>query len=90
MLNWTDLCCLLMMLAGPVSGVAAAHQHKAGAFSLLLFGVVGVAVAYRTGRTSSKLSYRILSSKKLPDAVGSVCYMLVPMVSLLLVILIPA
>jgi hypothetical protein len=90
MLNWTDLCGLLMMLAGPLSGVAAAHQHKAGIFSLVLFGAFGLAIAFQIGKTSSKLSYRILGSKTLPAGLQFVGYMSVPMISLLLVILIPA
>ena len=90
MLNWTDLCLLLMVLAGPLSGVAAAYQHKAGAVSLFLFGAVGLAVGFGVGGASSKLSYRILDSKTLPAALQFAGYMLVPMISLLLVILIPA
>ena len=90
MVNWTTLCSLLMTLAGPLSGVVAAHSHKAGAFSLVLFGTFGFAVAYQIGKTSSKLSYRMLDSKALPAVLQFAGYMLLPMVSLLLVILIPA
>jgi|ERR1017187_438561 hypothetical protein len=89
MLNWTDLCGLLMILAGPCSGVAAAQQHKAGALSLILFGAVGLAIGFRVGMLSRKLSYRILGSKTLPAGLQFASYMLVPIVSLLLVILIP-
>jgi hypothetical protein len=89
MLNWTDLCGLLMILAGPVSAVATALQHKAGAASFMLFGVVGLAVGFQVGKVSSKLSYRILNSKTLPAGLQFAGYMLVPMISLLLVILIP-
>jgi hypothetical protein len=60
MLNWTDLCGLLMILAGPCSGVAAAQQHKAGALSLILFGAVGLAIGFRVGMLSRKLSYQII------------------------------
>jgi hypothetical protein len=90
MLNWTDLCGLLMILAGPFSGVAAAHQHKAGALSLILFGAVGLAVGFGVGKVSSKCAYRILGSKKLPAGLQFASYMLVPTISLLLVIVVPA
>ena len=90
MLNWTDLCGLLMILAGPLSGVAAAHQHKAGPLSLIVFSVVGLAIGFGLGMLSSKLSYRILRSKTLPSGLRFVSYMLVPMASLFLVVLAPA
>lgn len=90
MLNWTDLCGLLMILAGPLSGVAAAHQHKAGALSLILFAVVGLFIGLGVGIVSSKLAYRILGSKTLPSSLQFVSYMLVPMGSLLLVVLAPS
>ncbi len=92
MLNWTDFSCLLMILAGPLSGVAAAHQHKAGVLSLILFGVVGLAIGFGVGMIliSSKFAYRILRSKMLPNGLKFAAYMLVPMCSLLLVVLLPA
>jgi hypothetical protein len=90
MLNWADFSVLLMILAGPFSGVAAAHQHKAGVLSLILFGCVGLAVGFGIGQASSKLAYRVLGSKTLPAGLQFVSYMLIPMISLLLVILVPA
>jgi uncharacterized membrane-anchored protein len=90
MLNWTDFSVLLMILAGPFSGVAAAHQHKAGVASLILFGVVGLAVGFGVGMISNKFAYRILRSKRLPEGLKFVAYMFTPMCSLLLVILLPA
>jgi hypothetical protein len=90
MLNWTDLCGLLMMLAGTMSGAAAAHQRKAGPSWLILFGAAGLAIGFYAGKTSSKLSYRISDSKTLPVGLQFASYMLVPMISLLLSILVPA
>ena len=79
-----------MLAAGPLSGVAAAFQHKAGAFSIIMFGAAGFAIAFQIAKTSSKLSYRIMGSKKMPAVFQFVGYMFLPMVSLFLTILIPA
>jgi hypothetical protein len=79
-----------MMFAGPFIGVAAAHQHKAGVLSLILFGVVGLAVGFGVGMMSSKFAYRVLRSKALPHGLKFGAYMLISMCSLFLVILLPA
>ena len=90
MLNWRDLCGLLMLLAGPMSGFGAAHQHKAGIVSLVLFTVFGLIVGVGLGQVSSKLAYSVLRSKTRPDALRHYVYMFVPMVFLFAVLLVPA
>ena len=89
MLTWTDLCGLLLLAAGPVSGVTAGLQPKAGVLSIILFAAAGLVIAFLIAKTSSKLSYRILDSKKLPGILQFTGYMFLPMVSLLLAILVP-
>lgn len=89
MLNWTDLSVLMMALAGPFIGAAAAHQHRAGIWSLILFGIVGLAVGVGVGIASSKCSYSVLDSKKVPAGLQFTAYLLIPALSLLLVILVP-
>jgi hypothetical protein len=79
-----------MILVGPFSGVAAAHLHKAGVLSLILFGVVGLAIGLGVGMISSKFAYRILRSKMLPNGLKFAAYMFVPMCSLWLAALLPA
>ena len=86
---WNDLSVLLMILAGPFSGVVAAHQQKAGVWSLVLFGLVGLAIAVGVGMMSSKLAYRVLGSKTLPAGLQVLSYMFIPMLSLLLVVILP-
>jgi hypothetical protein len=90
MLNWTDLSVLLMIIAGPFSGVTAAHQHKAGVVPLVFFGVAGLGVGVGVGMVSSKFAYRVLRSKTLPVGLQLVSYLCIPMLSLLLVALVPA
>jgi hypothetical protein len=90
MLNWTDLCGLLMLLAGPVSGFGAAHQHKAGITSLVLFTIIGLIVGVGLGQVSSKLAYSVLRSKTLPGGLQFFVYMFVPMAFLFAVLLVPA
>jgi hypothetical protein len=89
MLNWNDLSVLLMVLAGPLSGVAAARHYHAGVGSLILLGVVGLVVGFGIGMASSKMAYRVLDSKTMPAGLQSSAYAFVPMLSLLLVMLVP-
>jgi|SRR5262245_50818149 len=95
MLNLTDLARLLMIVLGPLSGfaaahqVAAAHQHKAGIWSLILFGVIGLVIGVGAGEVSSKVAYRVLCSKTLPLGLALAIYILIPLVSLLLVAVAP-
>jgi hypothetical protein len=90
MINRTDFSGLLMILAGPLSGVVAAHQHNGGVSSLILFGAIGFAVGLLVAMASSECSYRILGSKRVPAGLQFTSCMLVPMISLLLVILFPS
>ena len=90
MLNWAGFSGLMMILAGPFSGVAAAHQHKVGASSLILFGIVGLVIGFGISMASSKIAYRVLASKTLPAGLQFAAYMFIPMFSLLLVIFVPA
>jgi hypothetical protein len=90
MLNFADLSVLLMMLAGPFSGVVVAHQHKLGTPSLILFGLAGLVIGLGVGMLSSKVAYTILRSKKLPAGLQSIAYLFIPVFSLLLVLLAPA
>jgi len=90
MLNWTDLCGLLMLLAGPASGFGAAHQHKAAIVSLILFTIFGLIVGVGLGQVSSKLAYSVLRSRTGPDILRHYAYMFVPPVFLFAVLLVPA
>jgi hypothetical protein len=89
MLNLTDLARLLMIVLGPLSGVAAAHQHKAGLLSLILFGIIGLLIGVGVGEVSSKVAYRVLCANTLPLGLTLAIYMLIPLVSLLLVAVAP-
>jgi hypothetical protein len=89
MLNLADLFMLLMVLAGPLSGVGAAHAHKAGILSLVVFGLIGLAIGVSVAVMSSKLAYSILRSKQLPAGVGLLFYSLVPLAGLLVVVFVP-
>lgn len=90
MLNFNDLCVLLMILAGPVSGFCAAHAYKAGAAALLLFVLIGLSGGIGFGLVSSKLAYSVLDSKKRNVNMQLLLYMLIPFASLLAVIAVPA
>lgn len=79
-----------MLLAGPASGFCAAHQHKAGIASLVLFTIFGLIVGGGLGQVSSKLSYSALRSKTLPGGLQPFVYMFIPTAFLLAVALVPA
>jgi hypothetical protein len=89
MLNWADLTAALMILAGTFSAVAAARQQKVGIVSVVLFGVVGLAIGLGGGMASSKMAYRILYSTRLPTGLQFASYLLVPMIFLAMVISAP-
>ena len=90
MLNWSDLCGLLMLLAGPMSGFGAAHQHKAGIAALVLFSIFGLIGGVGLGHVSRKLAYSVLNSRNGPDALRHYVYLFVPTVFLFAVLLVPA
>jgi hypothetical protein len=89
MLNWADLTCLLILLAGPFGAIAAARQKEVGVLWLILFGLVGLALGLGASMASSKVAHRILTSNTLPSGIVFASYLLVPMVVLLLVLLAP-
>jgi hypothetical protein len=90
MLNWTDLSVLIMLVMGPFSGLCAAHQHKAGITSLVLFTIVGLIVGIGLGQVSRKLAYSVLRSKTFPGGLQFFVYMFVPMAFIFAVLLVPA
>lgn len=90
MLNWTDLCGLMMLLVGPASGFAAAHQHQAGIAPLVLFTIIGLIVGICLGQVSGKLAYSVLDSENWPDALRFCVYMFIPTAFLFAVPLVPA
>jgi hypothetical protein len=89
MLNFADLFGLLIVLVGPVSGFGAAHAHKAGKLSAILFAFVGLAVAIGVGKVSHKYAYAALSSKTMAAGVQCLVHMLVPFLGLLAAALLP-
>jgi hypothetical protein len=88
-LNWTDLCRLLMLFAGPASGFGVSHQHKAGIASLVFFTICGLMVGVGLGQVSSKFAYLVLKSKTLPRGLQSFVYMFIPTAFLFAVLLVP-
>ncbi len=89
MLNLADFSFLLMILAGPVSGFAAAQARHAGPLPDVLFALAGLAIAVSVGSAAKKFAYSTLNSKKLPAAVGLLVYTLIPLLALFTVILLP-
>jgi len=85
MLNLADFSALLMVVVGPICGISAAHAHKAGIVSLVLFGLAGLAIGFGAAMMSSKFAYAILRSKKFSAGVGLFFYSLVPLAGLLAV-----
>ena len=88
-MNFADLCGLLIVLAGPSSGFGAAHAHKAGVASEILFAFVGLAVAIGVGKLSHKYAYAALRSKTMSAGVQCLVYMFVPFLGLLAAALLP-
>lgn len=89
MLNFADLCGLLIILVGPISGFGAALAHKAGMLSAILFAFVGFAVAISVGKASHKYAYAALSSKTMSAGLRCLVYMFVPFIGLLAAALLP-
>ncbi len=89
MLNWTSLCGLIMLLAGPFSGFAAARDHKAGTVVLILFTIAGLIIAVGLAMVSNKVAYSVLRAKSFPVRPRIFVYMLVPAVFLFAVLLVP-
>src|SRR5207237_9382809 len=89
MLNWADLSVLVIILAGPFSGVCAAHDEKAGLVAIILFGLIGLFLGIAVGWVSRRLAYSYLCSKTLHPGAALLLYAIVPMFLLLLVIFVP-
>ena|SRR6266487_4087316 len=89
MLNLADFSMLLMALIGPVSGLGAAHAHKAGVPALIVFGVGGLGLGIYLGMVANKCAYRVLDSKRLTAGSGFFAYMAIPLVGILVVALVP-
>lgn len=89
MLNFADFSTLLMAFIGPVSGVCAAHAHKAGVPALVVFGVGGLGVGIFLGMAANKCAYRVLDSKRLTTASALFGYMAIPLIGILVVVLVP-
>jgi hypothetical protein len=89
MLNFADLFGLLIILVGPISGFGAAHAHKAGVASAVLFAFVGLAIAIGVGKLSHKYAYAALSSKTMSAGLQCIVYMFVPFFGLLAATLLP-
>jgi hypothetical protein len=75
MLNWADFSGLVIIFAATLCGFGAAHAHKAGKISLVIFTVVGFVIGLGFAVASKKLAYSALRAR------GSVhgVYMIVPM-----------
>ncbi len=89
MLNWTSLCGLVMLLAGPFSGFAAARDHKAGIAVFILFTVAGLVIAVGIAMASNKIAYSVLRAKSFPVRPRLFVYMLVSAAFLFAVLLVP-
>lgn len=90
-MNWATLSSLLILVAGPLSGIVASSQRPAGAalWSAIAFPLGGLVLGLALAAASSKVCYIILDAKRMPFAIGLSCYLLMPMILLYLAVAAP-
>jgi len=90
-MNLAELSFFLIMLAGTLSSLGAVCAHGAETPSALPFVLWGVAGSITLGAASAKLATVVLHAcpKRLHTDVALLLYMAIPIVSLLVVVLVP-